>query len=249
MADINKIKQLIFLVLLALTTPIYGQESSSDPALNAYRQGDFDKAIELYSELLAKNTDDKNLKFNLGGAFYQKGTLNSAKSGFEDALTLEAPEAKSRAYYNLGNTLFKMNKPEKSLEAFKYAMKFNPEDEDAKFNYEFVKSIIEEQEEKQEGDDEQQEENEDSEDEQDSDEKEDEQDKDQQENEQEKEDDQESEQQKEQNKQQQQQQEEKKKSQEEYEDILEALEQEEMQELKDYIKARTVKKRNPEKDW
>ncbi|MCH7496093.1 MAG: tetratricopeptide repeat protein, partial [Candidatus Marinimicrobia bacterium] len=83
MADINNIKFLILSVLTAAATPIYSQQSSSDPALNAYRQGDYDKAIELYSELLAKNSDDKNIKFNLGGAFYKKGTLNSAKSGFE----------------------------------------------------------------------------------------------------------------------------------------------------------------------
>ena len=248
MADINNIKYLIFTVLISTTAPIYSQESSSDPALNAYRQGDYDKAIELYSEMLAKNSDDRNIKFNLGGAFYKKGTLNSAKSGFEDALTLEAPKAKSRAYYNLGNTLFKMNKPEKSLEAFKYAMKFDPEDEDAKFNYEFVKSILQENEDKQEGEDEQQEENEDSEEERDTEENEDEneQNKDEQDNEQEKEDDQKSEQEKRQNRQQQK---EKQKSQEEYQDILEALEQEEMQVLKDYIHARTVKKRSPEKDW
>lgn len=248
MADINNIKYLILLVSVATTTPIYSQQSSDDPALNAYRLGDYDKAIELYSELLAKNTDDKNIKFNLGGAFYKKGTLNSAKSGFEDALTLEAPEAKSRAYYNLGNTLFKMNKPGKSLEAFKYAMKFDPEDEDAKFNYEFVKSMLEEDKEKQEGEDEQEKENEDSEEQEDTDEKdnENEQNKDEQESDQEKEDDQKSEQQKEQYKQRQ---EEKQKSQDEYQDILEALEQEEMQALKDYIHARTVKRRSPEKDW
>ena len=248
MADINNIKYLILLVSVAVTTPVYSQQSSADPALNAYRQGDYDKAIELYSELLAKNTDDKNIKFNLGSAFYKKGTLNSAKSGFEDALTLEAPEAKSRAYYNLGNTLFKMNKPEKSLEAFKYAMKFDPEDEDAKFNYEFVRSMLEEDKEKQEGEDEQEEENEDSEEQEDTGEKdnENEQNKDEQESDQEKEDDQRSEQQKEQDKQRQ---EEKQKSQEEYQDILEALEQEEMQALKDYIHARTVKRRSPEKDW
>ncbi|MCH7818382.1 MAG: tetratricopeptide repeat protein [Candidatus Marinimicrobia bacterium] len=248
MADISNIKYLTLLVLIATATPVLSQQSSDDPALNAYRQGDYDKAIELYSELLAKNTDDKNIKFNLGGAFYKKGTLNSAKSGFEDALTLEAPKAKSRAYYNLGNTLFKMNKPEKSLEAFKYAMKFDPEDEDAKFNYEFVKSMLEENKEKQEGEDEQEEENEDSEEEEESDEKQDqnEQNKDEQDSEQEKEDDQKSEQEKERDKQQQK---EKQKSQEEYQDILEALEQQEMQALKDYIKARTVKRRSPEKDW
>ena len=54
MADINNIKYLILFALIAISTPIQAQESSSDPALNAYRQGDYDKAIELYSELLAK---------------------------------------------------------------------------------------------------------------------------------------------------------------------------------------------------
>ncbi len=248
MADINNIKKLLFLVLLTTAMPVYSQQSSDDPALNAYRQGDYDKAIELYSELLAKNTDDKNIKFNLGGAFYKKGTLNSAKSGFEDALTMEAPEAKSRAYYNLGNTLFKMNKPEPSLEAFKYAMKFNPDDEDAKFNYEFVKNLIAESKENQEGEGDQEQESDDSEEQEESEDKqnEDDQNKDDKSDDQENEDDQKSDQQKEQQKQRQK---EKQKSQDEYRDILEALEQEEMQALKDYIHARTVKKRSPEKDW
>ncbi len=251
MAGINNIKRCILLVFVTATAPIQGQQSSPDPALNAYRQGDYDKAIELYIELLAEDADDKNIKFNLGGAFYKKGTLNSAKSGFEDALSFEDPIARSKAYYNLGNTLFKMNKPEKSLEAFKYAMKFNPDDEDVKFNYEFVKKMLKENEEKQDGENEQEEENEDSEEEKDRDEKqnENEQDKDKQDNEQEKEDDRESEQEKDRDKQRQQQQKEKQKSQEEYQDILEALEQEEMEALKAYIHARTVKKRNPKKDW
>lgn len=236
-----------------IATPLLqGQQSSPDPALNAYRNGDYDKAIEIYSEKLAENSNDKNLKFNLGGAFYKKGTLNSAKSGFEDALTFEDPIAKSEAYYNLGNTLFKMNKPEKSLEAFKYAMKFNPNDEDVKFNYEFVKKMLEENEEKQEGEDEEEEENEDSDEEKDSDEKQDEseQDEQDQQEEQDKENEDKNDQEKDQeNQEQQKQQEQKQKSQEEYQDILEALEQEEMQALKDYIKARTVKKRSPKKDW
>ena len=238
-----RISLLHILIVFVGAPQLSAQESTSDPALNAFREGDFDKAIQLYSDMLAEKSGDENLKFNLGSAFYKKGTFNAARSGFEDALTIEDSKTKSKVYYNLGNTLFKMNKPGESLEAFKRAIKLNPEDEDAKYNYEFVKSLIEEQENDQEGDQNEEEENEDSEEKDETDKSED--DSDKKEEEEEKGNEQQQEEQNRQN----QQQKEKERSRAEYQDILDALEQEEMQVLKDYISARTVKKRQPEKDW
>ena len=40
----------------------------------------------------------------------------------------------SRYYYNLGNSLFKANKLNESIEAYKNALRNNPADEDAKHN-------------------------------------------------------------------------------------------------------------------
>ena len=238
-----RISLLHILILFVGAPQLPAQESTSDPALNAFREGDFDKAIQLYSDMLAEKSGDENLKFNLGSAFYKKGTFNAARSGFEDALTIEDSQTKSKVYYNLSNTLFKMNKPGESLESFKRAIKLNPEDEDAKYNYEFVKSLIEEQEKDQEGDENEEEENEDSHEKDETDKGED--DSDKKEEEQEKGNEQQQEEQNRRN----QQQKEKERSQAENQDILDALEQEEMQVLKDYISARTVKKRQPEKDW
>lgn len=238
-----RISLLHILIVFVGAPQLSAQESTSDPALNAFREGDFDKAIQLYSDMLAEKSGDENLKFNLGSAFYKKGTFNAARSGFEDALTIEDSQTKSKVYYNLGNTLFKMNKAGESLEAFKRAIKLNPEDEDAKYNYEFVKSLIEEQENDQEGDQNEEEENEDSEEKDETDKSEN--DSDKKEEEEEKGNEQRQEEQNRQN----QQQKEKERSRAEYQDILDALEQEEMQVLKDYISARTVKKRQPEKDW
>ncbi len=143
----------------------------------------------------------------------------------------------------MGNTYFKLKKAEESLAAFKNAMKLDPEDEDAKFNYEFVKSLLQQDEQKQEGDDEEEEENEDSEEQDESDKEDSESDKKDDESEQEQNENEQK------NKQQQQQQEEKERTQEEYQDILDALEQQEMEALKDYISARTVRRKQPEKDW
>ena len=241
MADINKI--MFFILILMITAPLFAQESTTDPALQAYRDGDFDKAIQLYSNMLADKSDDTDLKYNLGSSFYKKGTFNAAKSGFEDALDSENNYSKSRAYYNLGNTNFKLNKAEESLVAFKNAMKLDPEDEDAKFNYEFVKNLLQQNEQKQEGDDEKEEENEDSEEQDESDKKENESDNKKDESEQKQDENEQK------NKQQQQQQEEKERTKEEYQDILDALEQQEMEALRDYISAKTVRRRQPEKDW
>lgn len=241
----RKIILLQLLIVFVGAAQLPAQKSTSDPALSAFREGDFDKAIQLYSDMLAEKSGDENLKFNLGSAFYKKGTFNAAKSGFEDALRIEDSQTKSKVYYNLGNTLFKMNKPEESLEAFKRAIKLNPKDEDAKYNYEFVKSLIEEQESDQEGDENEEKESEDSEEKDETDKNED--DSDKNEEEQDKENEQQQENQNQQD--QRQQQKEKEKSQADYQDILDALEQEEMQALKEYISARTVKKRQPEKDW
>ena len=237
-------------MIFLITAPLLAQESTSDPALQAYRDGEYDKAIQLYSNMLAEKSDNRNLKYNLGSSFYKKGTFNAAKSGFEDALNAEDNFAKSRAYYNLGNTFFKLNKPEESLEAFKNAMKFNTKDEDAKFNYEFVKSLLEQDEQKQEGDDEQEEENDESEEQDESEKEENESDKKEDEEEQKENNEQEQNEDEKNNQQrQQQQQKEKERTQKEYQDILDALEQQEMEALKDYISARTVRRRQPEKDW
>lgn len=39
----------------------------------AYNQGNFDKAIKLYKQLLEKNPDDPNLHYQLGAAYFSKG--------------------------------------------------------------------------------------------------------------------------------------------------------------------------------
>ena len=46
---------------------------------------------------------------------------------------------KSKAYYNLGNTSYKINKKEEAIAYYRKALELNPNDKDAKYNYELLK--------------------------------------------------------------------------------------------------------------
>jgi hypothetical protein len=51
--------------------------------------------------------------------------------------------------YNLGNTQFAQQKYKEALSSYRQAMRCNPDDEDAKFNYAFTKRLIQQQEQQQ----------------------------------------------------------------------------------------------------
>lgn len=70
---------------------------------------------------------------------------------FEEALkTLEGMDS-AEAAYNRGNTLVKMNKLSEALNAYEEAIKQSPGNEDARYNYELVKQVLEQQTEQEKG--------------------------------------------------------------------------------------------------
>jgi Ca-activated chloride channel family protein len=100
-------------------------------------------------------TDDPRLHFNAGAAAYRNRQFDEAAKQFN--ITLAAPDLKLQglAYYNEGNALFHRGEHnpdpkkrtedwEKALQDYQSTTKLNPQDADAKFNYDFVKRKLEE---------------------------------------------------------------------------------------------------------
>ena len=114
-----------------------------------YSEGDYDKALELYREALAESPDSPVIRFNLGDAHFKKEDLEDASDSFSQALQSEDPEIKSRAQYNLGNSLYRQGKLQESLSAYREALKVAPGDRDAKHNLEFVLKQLQEQQQQQ----------------------------------------------------------------------------------------------------
>jgi Ca-activated chloride channel family protein len=129
--------------------------ASPSSALREYKDGQYDKALQDYQQLLEKKKDDPRLHFNAGTAAYKNQQFDEAIKQFNEALTAQDLNLQSLAYYNRGNSLFWMGQQnpdpgkkteawEKSLKDFESSAKLNPDDKDAKFNHEFVKKMLEE---------------------------------------------------------------------------------------------------------
>lgn len=105
-------------------------QTKDQQAQQAYRQGDFGKAAELF-----ESPDWK------AAAQY--------KSDLKDIGEMKAPKT-ATGFYNQGNVLAKAGKLNEALEAYNNCLKLDPKYEDAKFNKDLVEKELEKQKQKQE---------------------------------------------------------------------------------------------------
>ena len=142
----------VYFVVPPSPAPVSASPSS---ALREYKAGKYDQALKEYERLLKKKNDDPRLHFNAGAAAYRNQQFDEAAKQFN--ATLASPDLKLQglAYYNEGNALYHLGEQnpdpkkrteawEKALQDYQSTMKLNPQDADAKFNYDFVKKRLEE---------------------------------------------------------------------------------------------------------
>ncbi len=115
-------------------------------AKEAFNRRDFRKAASTYEELVAsyKVTDEKVL-LNLANSYYHMKDTAQAKAQYQKLLTSPNKEIKSAAFQQIGVMSHRTKQLEEALASFKSALKANPANEDARFNYEVVKKQLEEQ--------------------------------------------------------------------------------------------------------
>lgn len=82
---------LLFCLSFSLVVNAGDPVATFDSANTAYSKKEFDKAIELYEQIIATNQQSPELYFNLGNAYYQTGDLAHAILNYERAKRL-APE-------------------------------------------------------------------------------------------------------------------------------------------------------------
>ena len=120
---------------------------ADDDGLNNYKNKKYEEAKSYYEQVLAKKENNAAASLGLGASQYQLGDIPNAAKSFEEALKSEDINIQDRAYYNLGNSLYSQQKMEESIAFYRKALELNPNDDDAKFNYELAKYIIQQQQE------------------------------------------------------------------------------------------------------
>ncbi|MEP7071905.1 MAG: VWA domain-containing protein [Verrucomicrobiota bacterium] len=131
---------------------------ASAPGLDAYQQQKYDDALKQFETELAQHPDHRasdKLQFDTGAAAYKVRDYNKALQSFSQALLSPDLSIQSKGHYNLGNTLYQRGEGEKTdenkltnwndaLKHYEETLKLDPQNREAKENYEFVKNKIEE---------------------------------------------------------------------------------------------------------
>jgi tetratricopeptide (TPR) repeat protein len=95
-------------------------------------KGEWDLAIEEYSEAIAIDPEFVEAYYNRGNAYYDKGNLDLAISDYDKAIELD-PEDPS-AYFNRGMVYGFKGNLDRAINDFDKAIELDPEDADAYYN-------------------------------------------------------------------------------------------------------------------
>jgi Ca-activated chloride channel homolog len=128
------------------------------PGVDAYQQGKFEDAYKEFQDTLKSHPQSRaedELQFDSGTAAYKLKDYTKALESFSQALLTPDTGLQSKGHYNLGNTLYQRGELQKSddkkltdwtnaLDHYDQTLKLDPQNREAKDNYEYVKRKIEE---------------------------------------------------------------------------------------------------------
>ena len=113
-----------------------------DKGQKLFEQEKYDEARKYYESILEKRDEDKAALFGVGSSAYYQNDIEGALNSFGNTLDSEDDQLKSKSYYNLARILQDNNELEKSLAFYRKSLELNPDDIDAKVNYELLKRQI-----------------------------------------------------------------------------------------------------------
>lgn len=135
------------LLLLMIDPGKIGQINSlKSEAKKAYQQRDFKTAIDKYRFLIdSLGVTEDEVRLNLASAYFETSDTTNTAQAYQPLTQSSNPKIRSIANQQLGVLANRQMKLEEALANFKQALKSDPTNEDARYNYEMVKKKLEEQ--------------------------------------------------------------------------------------------------------
>lgn len=160
--------QLVFAVLIFSGIAALGQDdtavkeaqkalrSSTDLTWEANKEltsNDFPTAESDYRRAISKSNENTIAPFNLGTAYYNRESYGEAFGRFKQTgeKSTEKPQ-KHKAFHNLGNVLMKKKDYQQAVDAYKQALRNNPNDDETRYNLALAKKMLEKQQDEQKND-------------------------------------------------------------------------------------------------
>jgi tetratricopeptide (TPR) repeat protein len=115
-----------------------------------YKKNKFSEAEKNYINALGKKPNSYRGIFNLGDALYKQGKYKESAEQFEILTQRKTSnDTLAKVYHNLGNAYLKQKEYEKSINAYKNALKKNSNDEETRYNLAYAQKMLKQQQEQQ----------------------------------------------------------------------------------------------------
>src|SRR5690349_16588318 len=125
--------------------------SAKSAAEEAFKSGDYSGAIKHYRYLVdSLGVKEDEVILNLANALYLAKDTANAVSQYQSVTQSHKPDISSKAYQQLGIMANQQGRAEEALNLFKQAIKAEPSNDDARYNYEMLKKKLDEQKKKEE---------------------------------------------------------------------------------------------------
>ncbi|MGO3154152.1 MAG: tetratricopeptide repeat protein [Mesonia sp.] len=182
---IRFIQHVMMLVILLFSGMVSAQENTkkaqkqargySAEAQESLAENDFAQAEANYRKAISKDPDNAVAKYNLGNLYYSKDKEMESAPRLKQAGDASKSKAlKHKAFHNQGNAYMKQKNYEPAVEAFKNALRNNPQDDQTRYNLALAKKMLEKEQQEQDQDqDKDKDQNQDEQDQQNKDQKED----------------------------------------------------------------------------
>ncbi|MFM8347564.1 MAG: tetratricopeptide repeat protein, partial [Bacteroidota bacterium] len=120
--------------------------AAKSAARKAYQSGDYETAAKHYQYLIdSLGVREDEVFMNLGNAKLNLGDTTAAVGQYQSLSASTNTSIRSNAYQQMGVVKTKQGKLEEALDDFRQALRANPNNEQARYNYEVVKKKLDEQ--------------------------------------------------------------------------------------------------------
>jgi Ca-activated chloride channel family protein len=107
------------------------------------RKGAYEGALKKYQEALVQEPDNTKIHYNIARALYKMEKYPEAASEYQLCLLTKNRKLQAQSFYNIGNCQFREGQLDPAIESYSAALLLNPKDRDAKQNLEFCRKIKE----------------------------------------------------------------------------------------------------------
>ena len=134
---------LILILLFANPFSIHKVNSLKTEAKNSFQDGDYQKAISTYRLLIdSLAIQEDELQLNLAHSYFHANDTANALAVYHTLTESSNKSLRSKACHQIGVVRNRQGRPQEALEYFKMAIKADPENTDARYNYELLKKYI-----------------------------------------------------------------------------------------------------------